>query len=206
MPGAAGGVEPFMAARSFALTFDYRCPFARNAHEHVLEGLAGGGDWAVRFVPFSLSQSKEATWDREADSALLTLELAIAVRDNQPDRFLSAHRNLFAIRHDHGKSTRDADALHDALASAGVDVDAAYAEVASGRPLETVRREHEQAANDHDVWGVPTFIAGDQAAFVRLMERPAKGTVEPVQAVERILDMLEGWSDLNEFKHTSLPR
>lgn len=41
---------------SFAVTWDYRCPFARNAHEHVLAGLAGGADWNVRFVPFSLGQ------------------------------------------------------------------------------------------------------------------------------------------------------
>ena len=193
-------------ARTFAVTFDYRCPFARNAHEHVLDGLESGADWAVRFVPFSLSQSKEATWTREADSALLTLELAIAVRDTQPDRFLATHRNLFAIRHDHGKSTRDADAIDEALVTAGVDVEAAKAEVASGRPLETVRTEHEAAAKEHTVWGVPTFIAGEHAAFVRLMERPANATTAATPAVERILDLLEGWSELNEFKHTALPR
>lgn len=193
-------------ARTFAVTFDYRCPFARNAHEHVLDGLEAGADWDVRFLPFSLSQSKEATWAREADSALLTLELAIAVRDTQPDRFLAAHRNLFAIRHDLGKSTRDAEATDEALVNAGVDVDAARAEVASGRPLDTVRTEHEAAAKDHTVWGVPTFIVGDHAAFVRLMERPATATTAATPAVERILDLLEGWSELNEFKHTALPR
>jgi hypothetical protein len=36
----------------FAVTWDYRCPFARNAHEHVLAGLADGADWDVTFVPF----------------------------------------------------------------------------------------------------------------------------------------------------------
>ena len=25
--------------RSFSVTWDYRCPFARNAHEHVVAGL-----------------------------------------------------------------------------------------------------------------------------------------------------------------------
>ena len=28
-------------ARQIAATFDYRCPFARNAHEHILTGQAG---------------------------------------------------------------------------------------------------------------------------------------------------------------------
>ena len=87
----AGAVEPFVPdQRSFEVTFDYRCPFARNAHEHVLDGLEAGADWDVRFVPFSLSQAKEATWSRGADSALEAFELAIAVRDTQPDRFLEA--------------------------------------------------------------------------------------------------------------------
>ena len=42
--------------RSFAVTWDYRCPFARNAHEHLLTAVAAGAPWDVRFVPFSLNQ------------------------------------------------------------------------------------------------------------------------------------------------------
>ena len=41
---------------SFSVTWDYRCPFARIAHEHVVEGLLDGADWDVTFVPFSLGQ------------------------------------------------------------------------------------------------------------------------------------------------------
>ena len=36
---------------SFAVTFDYRCPFARNAHEAVVTGLREKRDWDVRFLP-----------------------------------------------------------------------------------------------------------------------------------------------------------
>ena len=32
---------------SFGVTFDYRCPFARNGHEHLVEGLKGGADWEL---------------------------------------------------------------------------------------------------------------------------------------------------------------
>ena len=42
--------------RAFEITYDYRCPFARNAHEHVLDALEAGADWDVTFVPFSLGQ------------------------------------------------------------------------------------------------------------------------------------------------------
>jgi len=32
------------------VTWDYGCPFARNAHEHILTGLAAGADWGVPIV------------------------------------------------------------------------------------------------------------------------------------------------------------
>ena len=41
---------------SFAVTWDYRCPFARNIHEHLVAGLEAGADWDVSFSAFSLSQ------------------------------------------------------------------------------------------------------------------------------------------------------
>ena len=43
--------------RMFAVSFDYRCPFARNLHVGVLAGLAEGRDWQVTFTPFSQDQS-----------------------------------------------------------------------------------------------------------------------------------------------------
>jgi hypothetical protein len=192
--------------KTFAVAFDYRCPFARNGCEHVLDGLAGGADWDVRWVPFSLSQAKEPTWERPTDSGLLALELAVAIRDHQPELFADAHRALFAIRHDEGRSIRDDAILRETLESVGVDVEMAMKRVDSGESLATVRSEHEWAATTHTVWGVPTFMAGDQAAFVRLMDRPATAQVGAVEAVERIVDLLRAWPALNEFKHTSLPR
>lgn len=197
---------------SFGVTFDYRCPFARNAHEHLVEALRSGADWDVQFLPFSLSQNKvedgeTSVWDEpEKDSGLLALQLGIAVRDTQPDRFLDAHEALFAIRHDQGKSQRDEDVLRSTLAAAGVDVDAAFAEVASGVPLKKIQEEHERGVAEHHVWGVPTFIAGDRAAFVRVMDRPRDGLHEPAKVIERIIGLLTGWPELNEFKHTSLDR
>jgi protein-disulfide isomerase-like protein with CxxC motif len=197
---------------SFGVTFDYRCPFARNAHEHLVAALRAGADWDVQFLPFSLSQNKveegeTSVWDEPAkDSGLLALQLGVAIRDTQPDRFLDAHEALFAIRHDQGKSQRDEDVLRAALESVGVDVDAAFAEVESGVPLKKIREEHERGVAEHEVWGVPTFIVGDHAAFVRVMDRPRDGVQDSTRSIERIVDLLTGWPELNEFKHTSLSR
>ena len=52
----------------------------------------------------------------------------------------------------------------------------------------------------------PTLIAGSQAVFVRVMYRPGGDAEAARSTVERTLDLLTGWPQLNEFKHTSIPR
>jgi hypothetical protein len=134
--------------QSFAVTWDYRCPFARNVHEHVLAGLAGGAAWDVRFVPFSLSQAhveegQADVWDEpERDSGLLALQVGIVVRDWFPERFPVVHGELFALRHDQGAPLNDEELLRKVLTGAGVDADAVFDEVASAKPLATVKAEH----------------------------------------------------------------
>jgi hypothetical protein len=201
-----------MTPRTFAVTWDYRCPFARNAHEHVIEGLRAGAPWEVRFVPFSLGQVHVAegeadVWDEPAkDSGLHALQVGVAVRDQYPDQFLAVHRALFAARHDEARDLRDPSIVAEVLRANGVDADAVLAEVETGSVLETVRKEHEAAASGHDVWGVPTFISGERAVFVRFMDRPAGDAALATRTIERTLDLLDGWPELNEFKHTSIPR
>jgi hypothetical protein len=80
------------------------------------------------------------------------------------------------------------------------------AEVEAGWPLATTRKEHTEAADHHHVWGVPTFVAGGQAAFVRFMHRPNGDAEVARRTVERTVDLLTGWTDLNEFKHTAVSR
>ncbi len=36
--------------------------------------------------------------------------------------------------------------------------------------------------------------------------RPRGDGDHAIRTIERTLDLLEGWPDLNEFKHTSIPR
>jgi hypothetical protein len=207
---ALSGVCPGMP--SFAVTFDYRCPFARNAHEHVLSAIRAGAELEVDFVPFSLSQAhveegQTDVWARPGDdSGLLALQVAVVVRDRFTDRFLDVHEALFALRHDRGGQLRSEAELRTVLHRAGVDHDSVFAEIAEGGPLDVVRKEHERAVADHSVWGVPTFISGNHAAFVRLMDRPGDDAAVAVRTVERIVEMLDGWPELNEFKHTTMER
>ena len=201
-----------MTRNRFSVNWDYRCPFARNAHEHVLLALEGGAPFEVRFVPFSLNQAhvKEGgtpVWDdpeREAD--LLAGQVGIVVRDRFPELFPRAHLRLFALRHDQGGDLRDKAALAAVLENVGIDPRGVFEEIESGWPLDEFRKSHEAAVAEHSVFGVPTFISGEEAAFVRIMTRPGHDTGLARATIERILDLLDNRVDLNEFKRTSIPR
>ena len=194
-------------ARQFAVTFDYRCPFARNGHDSVIAGLRAGRDWDVTFLPFSLDQvhvedHEVAVWDRpsnEQGTGVKSLTWGIAVRDEFPDKFLDWHLATFDARHETGAKIAKDDVLAEIAVSVGLDPAAIAAEVATGRPLKTLAQSHTEAVKNHAIFGVPTFVVGDKAVFVRLMER---GRPEDI---DRVLDLLE-WDQLNEFKHTSVPR
>jgi predicted DsbA family dithiol-disulfide isomerase len=194
-------------ARSIAVTFDYRCPFAYNGNAAVIAAIRAGSDVDFTFTPFSLDQAhveEGATpvWDRDPSdwgTGTLALQYGIAVRDAFPDKFFDAHLALFAARHDKGLKIGHADVVRDAVAEAGLDVDAVAEEVASGRPLKALAAEHSEAVDKWEVWGVPTYIEGEEAVFVRFMER---GRVDDL---ERTLDLLQ-WTRLNEFKRTQIAR
>jgi hypothetical protein len=194
-------------SKSFAVTFDYRCPFARNAHEALVTGLREGRDWDVRFVPFSLDQvhveeGEPPVWEREPDvwgTGVLALLWGIAVRDAFPEKFLDWHVAAFAARHDEGLKIAHESVLRDVATKVGLDPDAVAAEVATGGPLKTLADEHSEVVKRWSVFGVPTFIFDDRAVFVRVMER------DHPDDVDRALDLFD-WRELNEFKYTQIPR
>jgi hypothetical protein len=201
-----------VTALSFAITWDYRCPYARNANEHVVAALAGGADWDVEFIPFSLDQThvaegEPAVWENpDRYPGLLATEAGIIVRDRQPDKFLDVHQALFTARHDRSLDIRDRSVLGETLAAVGVDPVSVFEAIDDGWPLETFRKEHEAAASDLQVFGVPTFIIGRGAVFVRLLSRPEGDAALAKRTIERVVNLIGDFPDLNEFKYASIPR
>ena len=200
-------------ALSFAINWDYRCPFARNAHEHVVTALKEGAGWDVEFIAFSLSQGHREegdppVWEDPAKARdLLAMQAGIVVRDRYPDLFLDVHSALFRARHDQGRDLRREEVVREVLAEAGADPDAVMSEIADGWPLDSFRKEHESSEAEYDVWGVPTFMSGSRAAFVRLMTRPdAADPASSTTLIERVVRAVGEWAEVNELKHTTLDR
>ena len=196
--------------RTFSVNWDYRCPFARNAHEHLLAGLQAGAEWDVRFVVFSLEQSHveeggTPVWDEPDRHPGLAANLAgVVVREKQPEDFLAVHGALFTARHDRALDLRDRQILTRVLDGAGVEGDSVLSEVDAGWPLQILKTEHSDTVERLRAFGVPTFMSGDRAVFVRLMSRPVGDGALAISTIERVLDLIEEWPELNEFKHTTV--
>jgi protein-disulfide isomerase-like protein with CxxC motif len=197
--------------RRFTITFDYLCPFARNANEVVIRALEAGAPFQVDFRAFSLSQvhlDEDARPVWEADrppSGVLALQWGLAIRDELPDGFHAAHLALFAARHDHGRDLNDPEVLRAAMAPAGLDPDEVEKLVAGGGPAAALADDHTWAVERHRGFGVPTIVTGQRAVFVRLMRRPASPEAAR-STLERLITMVDDWTDLNEFKTTRIPR
>lgn len=194
---------------SFRLNYDYRCPWTAVVHDTVLDGLEAGADWDIRFEPFSLGQvhvpdGGVPIWDRPADdSGLEALQVSVVVRDDRPEAFHAVNRGLFALRHKRGEQL-DRPHIDTVLTDAGLAPGDIWARVEDGSALAIVRDEHMTQVKDLDVWGVPTFMVGDQAVFIRMLERSDGDGQVAIRRVNRVLELIADDANLNEFKHTSL--
>ena len=196
----------------FQVTWDYLCPFARNAHEHLADALRGGAGWDVRFRYFSLAQvhtpeGQPSVWVEVAQHPGVLAGLAgLVVRERHPENFLAAHLALFSARHDQSQDLRRPEIVAAALDGAGLAGASIVDEATKSWAIDLARSEHEEAVQRWGVFGVPTFIAGDKAVFVRLMTRPEGDAKLARRTVERVLDLVDEVPELNEYKYTRVAR
>lgn len=195
---------------TFSVSFDYRCPFAKNIHLHLVAGLRAGAPWDVTFVPWTLSQVHRDegdidVWDDPAkDEQLLALAAGVSVRDHQPELFLAAHDALFRARHEGSVRLATLGEIEEVLAPLGVNIDALRADVASRRPHKVIGESFHEYER-YEAFGVPTFVVGDVATFVRYMVAPTGDNAASVKVIESMLDLMASEPELNEFKRTKIP-
>lgn len=195
---------------SFSVSYDYRCPFAKNIHLHLVKALREDDSLDVTFVPWTMGQGHRAegapdVWDDPSqDRAHLALCASISVRDEQPELFLDAHEALFRARHERGIRLVTIEELEGVLAPLGVNMEWVKADIASRRPhqlLGSSFREMEQ----YEAFGVPTFVVDNDATFVRYMKPPTSDGVASAQLIHSLVTLMATQADLNEFKHTKVP-
>lgn len=196
---------------AFEVSYDYLCPFAHIGHEHLVEALRAGAGWDVIFTPWTLrqvhkDQGAPDVWDDPSKrDELLALEASIVVRDTWPEQFLDVHLALFRARHDEGIRLATREEVAGVLAKAGADPGAVFEAVDAGAPRKELAVSWRRLVEQHDHFGVPTFVVGDEAVFVRLMQRPTS-PADAVDAIESIVTTLVDDTRLNEFKRTRIPR
>ncbi|NNN21623.1 MAG: protein-disulfide isomerase [Acidimicrobiales bacterium] len=202
-------------SRQFSVTFDYRCPFARNLHEHLAIGIKAGANWDVDVLPFFLDQAQvedgePSAWDNpKKRKNTIPLCLASLLKSEYPESFWDLHTAIFEARHELGRNINDLEVLTEMLVKSGVPGDYAKSLVISAQSenaLEALRKAHETLANDFLVFGNPTFIIGESAVFLRIMERPRGDATYSIQMIEKVLDTIILTPEINELKHTRLPR
>jgi hypothetical protein len=195
---------------SFDLSYDYRCPFAKNIHLHVLKALEAGADFDVKFVPWTLSQggrvdSAPDVWNDPAfDEEHLSLAVSVSIRDQQPEKFLAAHEALFRARHERAVRLVSIEEIRSVLVPLGVDMDEVECDLQSRRPHEVIGKSYEEFST-YEAFGVPTFVVNGDATFVRYMTSPTDDGTASIKIIESLLTLMAEQGDLNEFKHTRLP-
>jgi protein-disulfide isomerase-like protein with CxxC motif len=195
---------------SFQLSYDYRCPFANNLHLHVVAALRAGADFEVTFVPWTMSQGFKAdgapdVWDDpDRDSDLLALAVSTSVRDLQPQYFLDVHETLFRARHERAIRLVTMKEIDEVLTPTGVDLEDVHADVATRRPHKVIGESYREF-DRYEAFGVPTFVVGHDATFVRYMTTPNEQPGVSIALIESLLNLMTHENSLNEFKHTRVP-
>ncbi len=192
---------------SFGLSYDYRCPFAKNIHLHVLRALGAGANFDVNFIPWTMSQGHRAAgspdvWDDPGhDAALLALAVSVSVRDQQPALFLTAHEALFRARHERAIRLVTHEEITGVLGPLGVDMTMVEADLATRRPHRVIA-ENYRAMEAFEAFGVPTFVVNSDATFVRFMKPPTDDGLASARIIESLVTLMAEQPELNEFKHT----
>jgi len=130
----------------------------------------------------------------------------ISVRDQQSEYFLDAPRSALSKPDTTGRF-----ASSPSMRSATSSRRSVWTWPRSP-PTSPRRRPHEVIAASHkefdrfEAFGVPTFRGERRRDVCSLHERTERRTAESVELITSLLTMMTSRADLNEFKHTQLPR
>jgi predicted DsbA family dithiol-disulfide isomerase len=200
---------------STELTFyyDYLCPFA-NRLASLLSMLAQSGklDMNICWKAFSLEQNNSTRgadfkyWEHsEAPSrGVRALAAAKAAANQGQAAFLIFHYALFDARHRQGKNIGDPGILMEIAEKAGLQVNRLNRDMADPACWQAVGKDHEDARENHNVFGVPTLIfPKGRPVYIKLSALPAS-LDEQLSLFHMIKNMAEDRPYLLELKRPDL--
>ena len=88
----------------------------------------------------------------------------------------------------------------------GVDADAVFAEVKTGKARAEIAETWTKRTHEQQVFGVPTFFVGDNAVFIRYMDRATSDGQASIAVIAELVDLIANRRAINEFKHTTIAR
>ena len=122
----------------------------------------------MRAAPAWATSGSSRGFDLPGRRGLLALAVAEVVREHAPERFLNAHLELFALRHDRAEDLRDPEPIAQALGRVGLPTSLVDRAEEGLGPL---RAAHESMVG-REVWGVPTLLGRSRAVFGQLLTNP----------------------------------
>ena len=182
--------------RSFGLTFDYRCPFARNGHEAAVNALREGADLDIRFLAV-LARPGPRRGGRAAGVGARSRRLGhrhpgADVRHRGPRRASPTTSSTPTSRcsrqrHDHGLKLGHEDVLQEAIEKVGLDAAAVKDEVVERASARRPRRgAHPPRSTSTRCSACPRSSTDDDAVFVRYMERGRADDLAPDRRPARV--------------------
>jgi len=111
---------------------------------------------------------------------------------------------MFRGRHEKGIRLVTIEEIEGLLAPLGVDMDKVRSDIASRRPHQVIGESFKRFAKV-EAFGVPTFVIGNDATFVRYMNAPTNDAHASIAVIDSLVSMMANQPELNEFKHTRAP-
>jgi predicted DsbA family dithiol-disulfide isomerase len=195
----------------FEVFYDYFCPFVYRASvllQNVGRSFVPRIDVTWRYFSLAQVNSKDDGWTAweapESEHVRGRLAFKAAEAARRQDRFDQLHMPLLQARHRDRLDIDDVEIVERIAVDAGLDLERFRADLADPAILEALRRDHEQARNDHGVFGTPTFVFPDGAsAYIRLAEALEGG--EAKRVFDRLLSVAAGEPSILEIKRPRKP-
>lgn len=189
--------------------FDYLCPYANRTViwlESIKDKVRNG--LLIYWKTFSIEQqnSKKGPeykiWEHPEQPSwgLPALVAAKAALNQGEEAFLRFHLATFSAKHRLGKNIRKTEVLKEIAMESGLDPAQFERDLAEKKTFETVGKDHTEALEKYNLFGVPTLIFDNKKPVYIKIEAIPDSEKERIALFESIYHMAVNQPYLQEVK------